>query len=228
MSVGKSCLLMRFADNHFKENHEATIGVDFGSQIINVGGGGGGTGKHSQPVPVKIQIWDTAGQEDFRAITRAYYREACAALLVYDSTNRQSFTEVKTWLEAVRNNSTNDNIVLTLVGNKSDLCGRHTGSRRVKRQEGERFADAHGLMHVETSAKTGENVTEAFLMTALTVLEKVRTGQVNVHDSASRVRLNANGGSGGQHGSGSGRRANRGENLEDMHLDNRKRDGGCC
>ena len=131
-------------------------------------------------------------------------------------------------LEAVRNNSTNDNIVLTLVGNKSDLCGRHTGSRRVKRQEGERFADAHGLMHVETSAKTGENVTEAFLMTALTVLEKVRTGQVNVHDSASGVRLNANGGSGGQHGSGSGRRANRGENLEDMHLDNRKRDGGCC
>jgi small GTP-binding protein len=232
MSVGKSCLLMRFADNQFKENHEATIGVDFGSQIINVGGG---KGKHSEPVPVKIQIWDTAGQEDFRAITRAYYREACAALLVYDSTNRQSFSEVKTWLEAVRNNSTNDNIVLTLVGNKSDLCGRHTGSRRVKRQEGERFADTHGLLHVETSAKTGENVTEAFLSTALTVLEKVRTGQVDVRDSASGVRLNTSasgsgryGGGGGGGGGSDGRRGSRGESLGQRDLDSRKGGGGCC
>ena len=78
MSVGKSCLLMRFADNQFKEHHQATIGVDFGSQVIQVGDS-----------YIKIQIWDTAGQEDFRAITRAYYREACAALLVYDATNRK-------------------------------------------------------------------------------------------------------------------------------------------
>ena len=224
MSVGKSCLLMRFADDQFKENHEATIGVDFGSQIINVGG----SDSSSAPVPVKVQIWDTAGQEDFRAITRAYYREACAALLVYDATNRQSFTEIQTWLEAVKNNSTNDNIVLTLVGNKSDLCGRHTGSRRVKRQEGERFADTHGLLHVETSAKTGENVTEAFARTALAVLERVRRGEVDVRDSASGVRLNSNAtldrrGSTGIGGNG-GRR-NIGSNGDGRRTGG---EGGCC
>jgi Ras-related protein Rab-2A len=217
MSVGKSCLLMRFADNQFKEHHQSTIGVDFGSQVIQVGDS-----------CIKIQIWDTAGQEDFRAITRAYYREACAALLVYDATNRQSFTEIKTWLEAVRNNSTNDHIVMTLVGNKSDLCGRHTGSRRVKCAEGEKFANQHRMLHIETSAKTGSNVSEAFSRTALAVYEKLQSGLINITDASSGVRGGTDAGGGG--GSRRGSQTSESGTIRRASLKKKgeKSGGGCC
>lgn len=105
MSVGKSCLLLQFTDHRFAANVGPTIGVDFGSASLNIDGEN-----------VKLQIWDTAGQEDFQAITRAYYREAAAAILVYDKTNLQSYEKLQSWLSAVQCNSTNPNIVITLVG----------------------------------------------------------------------------------------------------------------
>ena len=105
MSVGKSCLLLQFTNRRFAANVGPTIGVDFGSSSLNIDGEN-----------VKLQIWDTAGQEDFQAITRAYYREAAAAILVYDMTNLQSYEKLQSWLSAVQCNSTNPNIVITLVG----------------------------------------------------------------------------------------------------------------
>ena len=105
MSVGKSCLLLQFTDRKFSASVGPTIGVDFGSSSLNIDGEN-----------VKLQIWDTAGQEDFQAITRAYYREAAAAILVYDMTNLQSYEKLQSWLSAVQCNSTNPNIVITLVG----------------------------------------------------------------------------------------------------------------
>ena len=105
MSVGKSCLLLQFTDRKFSANVGPTIGVDFGSSSLNIDGEN-----------VKLQIWDTAGQEDFQAITRAYYREAAAAILVYDMTNLQSYEKLQSWLSAVQCNSTNPNIVITLIG----------------------------------------------------------------------------------------------------------------
>lgn len=105
MSVGKSCLLLQFTDHRFAANAGPTIGVDFGASTISIDG-----------EVVKLQIWDTAGQEDFQAITRAYYREAAAAILVYDMTNKQSYEKLQSWLSAVQCNSTNPNIVITLVG----------------------------------------------------------------------------------------------------------------
>ena len=105
MSVGKSCLLLQFTNRRFATNVGPTIGVDFGSSSLNIDGEN-----------VKLQIWDTAGQEDFQAITRAYYREAAAAILVYDMTNLQSYEKLQSWLSAVQSNSTNPNIVITLVG----------------------------------------------------------------------------------------------------------------
>ena len=105
MSVGKSCLLLQFTNRRFAANVGPTIGVDFGSSSLNIDGEN-----------VKLQIWDTAGQEDFQAITRAYYREAAAAILVYDMTNLQSYEKLQSWLSAVQSNSTNPNIVITLVG----------------------------------------------------------------------------------------------------------------
>ena len=104
-SVGKSCLLLQFTDQRYKEHIQPTVGVDFGSRTCVLEG-----------QPIKVQVWDTAGQEDFRAITRAYYREAAAALLCYDVSDRKTFRRLKSWLSAVRTNATNDQICITLVG----------------------------------------------------------------------------------------------------------------
>merc|ERR550539_139694 len=102
---------------------------------------------------VKLQIWDTAGQESFRSITRSYYRGAAGALLVYDITRRETFGHLTRWLEEARQNG-NRNMTIMLIGNKSDLEHR----RQVSTEEGQAFADKHGLMFLETSAKTAENV----------------------------------------------------------------------
>jgi Ras-related protein Rab-2A len=108
-SVGKSCLLLKFMDGTFRQKHEITIGVEFGSKILKVGG-----------KSVKLQVWDTAGQESFKSITRGYYRSAAAALLVYDVTSEKSFRSVERWLEDLKQHSSS-NIEIILVGNKSDL-----------------------------------------------------------------------------------------------------------
>ena len=111
--VGKSCLLLQFLENSFKPNHEATIGVEFGTKVISIDNG----------LSVKLQVWDTAGQDAFKSITRSYYRNAAGALVVYDITNRNSFINVQKWLEEARTNG-NREMVLALVGNKSDLEAR--------------------------------------------------------------------------------------------------------
>ena len=109
-SVGKSCLLLQFVDKTFSEAVGPTIGVDFGSTILRI-----------DNEIVKLQIWDTAGQEDFQAITRAYYREAAVALLVYDVTNRPSFEKLQIWLSNVQQYSTNPNLVIVLVAYNNKL-----------------------------------------------------------------------------------------------------------
>ena len=109
IAVGKSCILLQFTDNKFRNQHELTIGVEFGAKTIQIDG-----------KTIKIQIWDTAGQEAFQAITRTYYKGAIGALLVYDITRRETFTHVTKWLEEVRNNSSKT-ITIILIGNKKDL-----------------------------------------------------------------------------------------------------------
>ena len=111
--VGKSCLLLQFIDNRFKDSHDLTIGVDFGSKTIKLEDG----------TNVKVQIWDTAGQESFKSITRSYYRGAAGALLVYDITRKETFNHLTRWLEEVRQNG-NPDITVMLIGNKADLDSR--------------------------------------------------------------------------------------------------------
>lgn len=161
--VGKSCLLLQFTDKRFEPMHDITIGVEFGARLINI-----------QGQSVKLQIWDTAGQESFRSITRSYYRGACGALLVYDVTNRESFTHLQSWLEDAKANA-NTAIVIMLIGNKCDL----DSARQVTREEGEAFARKHGLVFMETSAKTAENVDDAFLRTANLIYENVQAGVID-------------------------------------------------
>jgi len=157
--VGKSCLLLQFTDKRFRTDHDLTIGVEFGARLINI-----------DQKQVKLQIWDTAGQESFRSITRSYYRGATGALLVYDISRRDTFHHLERWLTEARTNS-NPNMVIMLIGNKNDL-----ERREVSYEEGEQFAKEHNLIFKETSAKTAANVEEAFIGTAQKIYDNIQCG----------------------------------------------------
>ena len=175
MAVGKSCILLQFTDNKFRNQHELTIGVEFGAKTISING-----------KSVKIQIWDTAGQEAFQAITRTYYKGAIGALLVYDITRKETFIHVTKWLEEVRNNSSKT-ITVILIGNKKDLEDK----RQVSYEEGEAFAKENGLMFLETSAKTAYNVVESFNLSAQCILNNIQKNGVDPTVN-SNVKLNNN------------------------------------
>ncbi|XP_024370199.1 ras-related protein YPTC6 isoform X2 [Physcomitrium patens] len=144
--VGKSNLLSRFTRNEFCLESKSTIGVEFATRSIQVDG-----------KTIKAQIWDTAGQERYRAITSAYYRGAVGALLVYDITKHVTYENVERWLKELRDHA-DSNIVIMLVGNKSDL--RHL--RGVSLDDAQSFAEKEGLSFIETSALESTNVEKAF------------------------------------------------------------------
>jgi Ras-related protein Rab-2A len=171
--VGKSCLLLQFTDKRFQPVHDLTIGVEFGARLITI-----------DNQQIKLQIWDTAGQESFRSITRSYYRDAAGALLVYDITRRDSFLHLTRWLEEARQNG-NPNMTVMLIGNKSDLEHR----RAVSTKEGETFAQQNGLVFLETSAKTATNVEQAFLKTAESIYEKIKEGVYDPSREGNGVKL---------------------------------------
>uniref|UniRef100_A0A0C9RP76 TSA: Wollemia nobilis Ref_Wollemi_Transcript_6127_1229 transcribed RNA sequence n=1 Tax=Wollemia nobilis TaxID=56998 RepID=A0A0C9RP76_9CONI len=144
--VGKSNLLSRFTRNEFCLESKSTIGVEFATRTVQVEG-----------KTIKAQIWDTAGQERYRAITSAYYRGAVGALLVYDITKPTTFDNVGRWLKELRDHA-DSNIVIMLVGNKSDL--KHL--RGVATEDAQSFAEREGLSFLETSALEATNVEKAF------------------------------------------------------------------
>ncbi|KAJ1800016.1 Rab GTPase ypt31 [Coemansia sp. RSA 2559] len=144
--VGKSNLLSRFTRNEFNLESKSTIGVEFATRSIQV-----------DAKTIKAQIWDTAGQERYRAITSAYYRGAVGALLVYDIAKHPTYENVTRWLKELRDHA-DSNIVIMLVGNKSDL--RHL--RAVPTDEAKQFAAENGLFFIETSALDASNVEQSF------------------------------------------------------------------
>jgi len=144
--VGKSNLLSRFTRNQFNLESKSTIGVEFATRSIKV-----------DNKTIKAQIWDTAGQERYRAITSAYYRGAVGALLVYDISKAVTYENVERWLNELRDHA-DSNIVIMLVGNKSDL--RHL--RAVTTEQAAALAEKHGLSFIETSALDSTNVELAF------------------------------------------------------------------
>ena len=182
--VGKSCLLLQFTDKRFQPVHDLTIGVEFGARMVTV-----------DAKQIKLQIWDTAGQESFRSITRSYYRGAAGALLVYDITRRETFNHLANWLEDARQHA-NPNMTIMLIGNKSDLTHR----RAVSTQEGEDFAKEHGLVFMETSAKTAHNVEEAFINTASNIYGKIEKGVLDVSNESYGIKVGY--GAGGAGGGG--------------------------
>jgi len=148
--VGKSCLLLRFADDSYTESYISTIGVDFKIRTITLEG-----------KTIKLQIWDTAGQERFRTITSSYYRGAHGIIVVYDVTEVESYNNIKQWLHEIDRYAC-EGVNRLLVGNKSDL----TTKRQVETATAKEFADQLSVPFLETSAKSATNVEQAFMTMA--------------------------------------------------------------
>ena len=159
--VGKSCLLLRFADDNFTDSYISTIGVDFRFRTITI-----------DDKIVKLQIWDTAGQERFRTITSAYYRGADGIIMVYDVTSSESFDHVEEWLSEV-DRYANENTSKLLVGNKADLIDE----KQVTKETAQSFADKLSIPFLETSAKTATNVDTAFLTMAKELIKTKESSQ---------------------------------------------------
>ncbi|PWN43397.1 Rab2/RabB-family small GTPase [Ceraceosorus guamensis] len=157
-SVGKSSILIRLTEQRWLAATDPTVGVEFGSHTFEISG-----------ELVRANVWDTAGSEAFRSITQSYYRGAAGALVVYNVTHRDSFLHAAEWLRDVRSLA-EDSVTIILVGNMVDLAEEQ--GRQVTTEEGEDLAKREGLLFVETSAKTGKNVEEAFKMAATEIHRK--------------------------------------------------------
>jgi len=164
--VGKSCLLLRFADDKWTDSYISTIGVDFKIRTIEL-----------DQKTIKLQIWDTAGQERFRTISSTYYRGAHGIIVVYDVTNKVSFDNVTRWLSEI-DKYAREGVNKLLVGNKSDHT-QEDGQRQVSTEEGKQFAESKDIPFLETSARTGTFVDTAFLMMA----HDIKTKMTNVGGS---------------------------------------------
>ncbi|EOD40734.1 Rab8, rab family GTPase [Emiliania huxleyi CCMP1516] len=174
--VGKSSILVRFADDSFSQSFIATIGIDFKIRSVELDG-----------KRVKLQIWDTAGQERFKTITTAYYRGAMGILLVYDVTNEDSFSNISSWMRAIEQHAS-DSVNKVLLGNKADTSGPLVSQRRVSAERGQRLAGEYGLQFFEVSAKSNVNIEQAFFTIARDIHARLQNTSAAAAAGAS-VRL---------------------------------------
>lgn len=154
-NVGKTCILKKYVNDQFDENNSSTIGVEFLLKDVVI-----------DSTLIKLQIWDTAGQEIFRSVTQTYYRSANGAIVVFDITNEDSFNHLSEWIKDFIDNTGVNNIII--VGNKSDL----NNERKVQNEAGKDYAKTQDLQYFETSAKNGDNIESAFEFIAKMIYKK--------------------------------------------------------
>ena len=162
-ATGKSSIASRYISNHFYEFQEPTIGASFLSKKISI-----------NDKEYKLEIWDTAGQERYRSLAPMYYRNASAALIVYDITKKDSFIGAKTWINELKKKS-NIECLLILIGNKCDL----EKYRKINKEEVNKFVEEEDIQHIEVSAKTGENINYIFENTINILIENNNEGIIN-------------------------------------------------
>lgn len=213
-------MTIRLCEGRFSPHHDVTIGVEFGSRIVPVGPPASlslginnpnaaadaaaepaSSKKEAQQKHMKLSLWDTAGQETYKSITRSYFRGASGALLVFDITRRNTFNSVTSWLHDLRQIA-EDDIIVILVGNKSDLAASSTLSdepnkRHVTQEEAREWCTQNKVMqYVETSAKSGEGVERAFLEVAERIYQNIEAGRYDLNDRRSGVKGPGAGGGG--------------------------------
>ena len=174
--VGKSKILLRYTNNEYNENFVITIGAEFGAKTINIDG-----------QEIRIQIWDTAGMENFKSITRSYYKNSICALIVYDISNKDSFKNVLNWIEDCKVFSPK-NILLVLIGNKCDLEEK----RQVSIEEGKKVAEENDMIFFETSAKDNINIDEVFLKSSQKILENIKNNVYEEEEDLITYKQNYN------------------------------------
>ncbi|XP_044527330.1 ras-related protein Rab-42 [Gracilinanus agilis] len=175
--VGKTSLLRRYIEGDFGADAppSSTVGVEFYSRMLKLASG----------PRVKLQFWDTAGDERYRCITRSFYRNTVGVLLVFDVTNRKSFKHVEDWYQEVASVQGPDKVVFLLVGHKCDL----QQARQVSSQEAETLAAVWGMSFLETSAKTDCNVTLAFETLVHEIQQALQKGEIKVDGSWGGIRV---------------------------------------
>lgn len=171
--VGKSNITMRFLYQKFWDNYVPTIGVEYGTKNIII-----------DDVNYRIQIWDTAGQENYRSITRSYYTNSSCAFIVYDVTNKNSFKDIQDWINDCRKYSKNS-ILYVLIGNKIDL----DNERIITYEEGEKYAKNNGMLFFEVSALTGENIDNCFISSIKNISERIKKGLYNLANPNCGIKL---------------------------------------
>ena len=172
-AVGKSNISYRFTKGKFSEKYQATIGMEFTYKNVKIG-----------EKIYRIQIWDTAGQECFKSVSRGYYKNSVCALVVYDITNRKSFDNVIEWIEECKNNGP-QTVTMVLVGNKSDL----KEMRNISYEEGEELANRFNMMFFETSALNGDNIDKLFNDTAETIVKKMENNYYDLSNEDCGIKL---------------------------------------
>ena len=155
-TVGKTCFLLRYTDDTFLDLHMATIGLDYRLKTMIL---------DDQKI-VKVQLWDTAGQDKFRAITRNYYKGARGIILIYDITNIKSYDNIKKWINEIKE-EISENVTIVLIGNKID----NEKERKISKEQGEKLANDYNVSFFETSAKTGQGVNESVFYLVQKILE---------------------------------------------------------
>ena len=188
-AVGKTNIMSKYLKNQFMEDSKATVGVEFGSKLFNING-------HN----IKAQIWDTAGQEKYKAITGAYYKGSKGAFVVYDITKKDTFDSVDKWIHDLK--STGDpKMTIMIIGNKLDLEHK----REVLKEQGEEKARSFGCAFLETSAFSGDNIEKGFEMMISEIFKKYGNDSIEDDDFGS---------------------VERGEDIKLEKKENKKK--GCC
>ena len=172
-TVGKTCFLLRYTDNTFLDLHMSTIGLDYRLKTMIL---------ENQRI-VKVQLWDTAGQDKYRAITRNYYRGANGIILLFDVTNEKTYDNIKKWIISIKE-EISDHICIVLIANKID----NVQERKINKEKGEKLAETYGIKLFECSAKTGEGVNESVFY----LVEKIVENDPDFKNRGNNLRLITN------------------------------------